>query len=328
MQIRENDRMLIRKTILLVGAGQLGSRYLQGLAKCRTPLKIYVHDIHAESLILAEQRLLEVLDSESNHEVIFTLVLDSVDQAVDLAIVATTADVRPKVLAAICKYSKVRYWILEKVLAQSESALNEIQAYIGVNCKAWVNTPRRIMPWHQQIKDQLGLSQPITLKVEGADWGLACNSVHFLDLLAWWTGETLRVIYTDNLDATWFEGKRSGNWEIGGTLIAKFSGGSSAILTVNSDFSISSMSVSDESLSWRIDEPKGIARRSDGLTIAGRLPFQSEMSAGLVDAIITTGFCELPTLNESIDLHRVFIRSMQAHWQRAGHPEATLVPIT
>ena len=36
----------IAKTIFIVGAGQLGSRYLQGLVKCNTPLKIYIQDIH------------------------------------------------------------------------------------------------------------------------------------------------------------------------------------------------------------------------------------------------------------------------------------------
>lgn len=317
------------RTILLIGAGQLGSRYLQGLAKFELPLNIYVYDIHSESLMVAERRWSEVFKAEIGHKVAFSTALDSVAPLVDIAIVATTADVRPKALAEACKHSCVRYWILEKVLAQSECDLNEIQACINTDGRAWVNTPRRMMPWHQQIRSQLCLTQPMTLKVAGGSWGLACNSVHFLDLLSWWSGETLQEVKTGRLDSNWFQSKRPGNWEIGGTLEARFSGGSRALLIANAGGSAGySMQVSDGKLSWEINEALGFALRSDGISIGGRLPYQSEMSADLVAGILATGECALPTLLESTALHRVFIRSMQEHWQRTGHPDATFVPIT
>ena len=41
--------------ILLVGAGQLGSRYLQGLAAFPKPLDIYVMDVSLSSLKQAEE---------------------------------------------------------------------------------------------------------------------------------------------------------------------------------------------------------------------------------------------------------------------------------
>ena len=43
-------------TILIAGAGQLGSRYLQGLANCQNTLDIYVQDISKQSLQIAKQR--------------------------------------------------------------------------------------------------------------------------------------------------------------------------------------------------------------------------------------------------------------------------------
>ena len=43
-------------TILIAGAGQLGSRYLQGLANCRNTLDIYVQDISKHSLQIVKQR--------------------------------------------------------------------------------------------------------------------------------------------------------------------------------------------------------------------------------------------------------------------------------
>jgi hypothetical protein len=315
-------------TILISGAGQLGSRYLQGLAKCRSPLKIYVQDIYGESLGRAEQRWNEVLDPESRHEVSFHNSFVSLPLQLDIAIVATTADVRPQVVSEIAGHMDVRYWVLEKVLAQSESGLDEIVLHTKGSLGAWVNTPRRMMPWHQQIKTQLGINHPMRLKVEGGLWGLACNAVHFLDLFAWWTGETLQAVNTDRLANHWFESKRPGNWEITGTLEARFSGGSRAILSVKEEVAPICLELDDGRLSWLIKEAEGSARRSDGLEIPGRMIYQSEMSATLVESLLGDGCCDLPKLEESVALHRVFIRSMLEHWKRAGNPDATYVPIT
>lgn len=318
----------MRATILISGAGQLGSRYLQGLAKCRLPLRIYVQDIYAESLGRAEQRWSEVLGPETHHDVSFHTSFESLPRQLDIAIVATTAGVRPRVVGEIASLAAVRYWMLEKVLAQNESGLDEIVLHTSNSTGAWVNTPRRMMPWHQQIKAQLGFNQPITLKVEGGLWGLACNTVHFLDLLAWWTGETLHNVCTDHLNPNWFESKRQGYWEVLGTLEAHFSGGSQALLSVGEGTGSTSLEVSDGQLSWLIKEAEGLAKRSDGMEIPGRMIYQSEMSATLVESILEHGCCDLPTLAESVALHRVFVRSMLEHWKQAGNPAATFVPTT
>lgn len=315
-------------TVLISGAGQLGSRYLQGLAKCRVPLKIFVQDIYEESLGQAEYRWNEVLGSETFHEVSFHTSFELLPRQLDIAIIATTADVRPRVVGEIANHFAVRYWVLEKVLAQSESGLDEIMSYIGGGSNAWVNTPRRMMPWHQQIKAQLGLKPPMTMKFEGGLWGLACNAIHFLDLFAWWTGETLQEVCTDRLDPQWFESKRAGNREVSGTLEARFSGGSRALLSATEGADRDFMEVGDGNLSWMIKEAEGLAIRSDGIEIPGCMAYQSEMSAGLVESLLENGHCDLPTLRESAALHRIFIRSMLEHWQRAGNPSATFVSIT
>ena len=158
-------------SILIAGAGQLGSRYLQGLAKCRLPLMIYVQDIREASLVRAKQRWDEVHGPETRHVVSFHASFETLPRQCDIAIVATTADVRPRVIAEIADHSAVRFWILEKVLAQSESDLDEIRAHIGIGSNAWVNTLRRMLPWHQQLKSQLDLKPPLILKVDGGKWG-------------------------------------------------------------------------------------------------------------------------------------------------------------
>lgn len=201
-------------TILISGAGQLGSRYLQGLAGCNTPLQIWVQDIQPVSLLRAEKRWNDAVPKDSVHEIFFHSSYASIPTQIDIAILATTADVRPQAVAAISQHAAVKYWVLEKVLAQSGDALDEILAGVAGCSGAWVNSGYRMTSWHKQIKSQLGLRPPVTLNYHGEGWGLACNSVHFLDLLAWWTGETLQNVRLVKLERQWVESKRPGFSEI------------------------------------------------------------------------------------------------------------------
>lgn len=313
--------------VLISGSGQLGSRYLQGLAACRLPLEIYVQDISLASLNLAKERWIEVATSKTPHKVEFHLSLKTIPSLIDIAVVATTAQVRPKVICEIVSHSRVNFWILEKVLAQSEAGLDEIVRQVG-QAKAWVNTPRRMLHWHHQLKSQLNHSEPMTLKVYGGSWGIACNSIHFLDMFAWLTGEDLLKINTEQLDSKWIEAKRSGNWEVLGELKAQFSGGSSANFQAKEGEVFYKFELTNGANTWVIDEEAGVAKRSDGFELPGRIPFQSEMSAVLVESILKKGTCDLPLLAESVRIHRIFIRSMLEHWNLSADTSATAVPIT
>jgi hypothetical protein len=318
------------KKVLIAGAGQLGSRYLQGLAACKLPLHIHVQDIDSDSLTRAYDRWMEVVKPESQHKVQLHQVMETVPKLLDLVIVATTAGVRPQVVRRIAEHARVRYWILEKVLAQSEAALDEIATHVHADAEsmAWVNTPRRMLPWHQAIQSKLIHKSPLSLTVSGGSWGLACNAVHFLDMLAWFSGETLQSVKTEQLDRQWIEAKRPGNWEVLGTMDTLFSGGSSAKLTVTPESFSYCFNLSDGVYNWFIDEEAGIAKRSDGLEVPGRLPFQSEVTAELVESILQNGHCLLPSLDDSIALHRVFLRGMLDHWKSTVDAAASYVPIT
>ena len=73
---------------------------------------------------------------------------------------------------------------------------------------------------------------------------------------------------------------------------------------------------------------EGSAINSEGIKISGNLNFQSEITAALIDSILNYGYCDLPLLEESAELHRVFIREMHQHWKNCGNPLDTHVPIT
>ena len=317
-------------TVLISGAGQLGSRYLQGLSKCRDLLHIYVQDVSLESLLQAQQRWNEIGGPLTQHEVVFSTDMKHCSKQVDLAIVATTAHNRPEVVKEIALNFDVRYWLLEKVLAQSPQGLGEIQLHVGSKSLAWVNHPRRISLWHQKIHEQLNVQAPLHMSLAGGPWGVACNTVHYLDLLAWLSGEMLVGVCTDQLDGNWFTAKRVGNWEICGAITATFSGGSTINLqsTRYGSPMLAAYTIRTGFSSWFIDEESGVALGSDGSEIIGRLPLQSEVTGSLVETILHTGSCQLPMLGTATAMHTVFINAMLSHWRQHCDPAATFIPIT
>jgi hypothetical protein len=113
-----------------------------------------------------------------------------------------------------------------------------------------------------------------------------------------------------------------------GRLEARFSGGSNVQLTARSGDVVYAFEFTDGEHVWHMDEVAGRASRSDGLAIPGRIPYQSEVTGGLVETLLETGSCALPTLGQSAQIHSVFLRSLLSHWQRHVNACATEVPIT
>ena len=319
----------MRYRVAIVGAGQLGSRYLQGMVNCKLPLDVIVIDPNKESLIQAQKRWNEVDTVDNIHSVEFLKShKDLNNKLVDIVIVSTNSTGRADLIVELSNQMKIRYWVIEKVLAQSIDELNlisdKLQNYPGV----WINTPRRMIKWYQEIIALTPDRSPITCMVNGKDWGLACNAIHFLDLVAWWSGEKIVSIQTDQLDLQWHKAKRNGYWEIFGTLSALYSNGSMLTLNSTSDDMAYQVSVKTEGMGWSIQELDGIATRSDGKEFPGKLEYQSEITGRLIELILNTGSCEIPALEDSICLHMKLLGVLLDDWNLKMPGKCTKLPIT
>ena len=316
--------------VLVLGGGQLGSRYLQGLLKHHVALRIFVVDPLQQSLDLSAQRMYEIDTKGVEHTVSFHQTYAHIPTDFDLAIVATTANVRPDVVLQISSRGQVRYWVLEKVLAQSELGLQQLTTSLADVSQAWVNTPRRMMPWHREIKANLGIT-PVEMSVVGGQWNLASNAIHFLDLLAWWTDESLVELSTALLEPDWRKSKRQGFLEISGVLEAHYSRGSTIRLH-SSDALIgqpTTISLAESGgPTWNIVESLGTALRSDGLLLPGKIISQSILTTSLVDTIFKNGRCDLPSFEESAAMHRTLLTSLQIHFVKTHGDTLLAVPIT
>ena len=321
-------------TVLISGVGQLGSRYLQGLASCKIPMRILVRDLSEESLLRAKQRWMEVKDGDSPQDISFATGLEGLPREVDVCIVATTADVRPAAVRGIARKSRVRYWILEKLLAQNLDGLDEFHSVVDGAEGTWVNMVRRVIPWHQEIRQAIGVRKQLHVELHGGLWGLACNGIHLIDHVTWLSGERLHSIDASRLDPVWVDTKRAGFQEVTGTLQATYSGGTTLLLSATrdklpADYSVrySVMDVQNGTR-WTISERDGVANCSDGRRVEGRMKLQSELTGRLVDGILAAGECDLTTFEESAEMHRMFLKALLKHRRVNKEPRAKILPIT
>jgi predicted dehydrogenase len=125
----------------VIGAGQLGSRHLQALGRVGGRNDIFIVDPNADSRRVARERFNEFNPGFLGKLYELESLLE-LPAELDVAIVATTSNVRLAVLATLMKSSKVRYLLLEKVLfqdlAQYQQAAELLQMQIG---RVWVNCP-------------------------------------------------------------------------------------------------------------------------------------------------------------------------------------------
>lgn len=315
--------------ILLLGAGQLGSRYLQGLVKSKVSLNIAAVDPSSAALSLARVRWLEAGGGRCHHQVSW---LDSIPRelsSVHLVLLVTPAKGRAHLVERIAAQIAVGYWVIEKVLAQSEAELEVIKRALSRSRGAWVNTPRRMMSLHQNLRKEFLSRGPIKCGYSGGQWGLACNSIHFLDLISWWSSERLESIDTSGLDALWFESKRAGYSEVSGKLLATYSLGTTLTLEARNEYETKALQVelADGTL-WTVNEVCGIARSANGEQVDGRFELQSQLSTRLVEGILTEGQCDLPTLEESTKMHSVYLEAMLNHWNFSHLRNDQRIPIT
>ena len=201
------------KNICIIGLGQIGSRHFQALLNCDFYVNILCVDLNDDSISKAKSLIPKKL-SKYIKSVNYFNAIESLPKEIDLAILATSADIRIKVLHSLLNYSKTENIIFEKILFQNSSNFDEASAILRkAGTKSWVNCPRRSWPVYKELKDYIHGKEKVSLNLYGGKWGLACNSIHFIDLFEWLTESKVKKINSSALDPDICENKREGFFE-------------------------------------------------------------------------------------------------------------------
>ena len=320
------------KNIVLIGAGEIGSRHLQAISKLKN-VSIDVVEPNEISIQIAKSRLLEI--NNSNKLISFTKSIDCVKENIDLAIIATSSKIRYKITKDLITKKNLKNIVFEKVLFQKENEYFLMQNLLNkYKINAWVNHPRRMFPFYNKLKEELKTSNNILFNYCGYDWGMACNGLHFIDLFSYLTDSNDLTLDNSLIHDKIINSKRDGYSEIDGIIHGNL--GNSSFVINSSSFKISStLTIHSEKFIYVIDEFNGVVYsrninnnwkpKSENKRI---ILYQSEISDIFSSNILKNKNCFLPSYEDSMKLHIPFIKCLIKHFNKIGSKKIDYCNIT
>jgi predicted dehydrogenase len=322
------------RTVLIIGAGQLGSRHLQGLVKYSEAMEVYVLDPSIDSLRIAQEREQEITHM---HKVIYSQSWEILPASFDLVIIATSANVREAITVKLLENHKVRFLILEKVLFQELGAYQRVHDLLDRhNVTAYVNHPRRMFESYKGLKQNLKQNERSIYGIVGGNWGLGCNALHFLDLFVYLSGKKIKDIDVNVVDNELLESARKGFVEFTGTLAGHLEDGSFfSITSFKGDSSPATVTVFNNEQRFIIQE--GGTPQIHELTKENlfkpenkefRIQYQSDLTTDLVKELFENNACSLPSYDDARHSHELFINALLGKYNMITGLHATTLPIT
>lgn len=319
--------------VAVIGVGNLGSRHLQGVAKYKAPLSIFLVDPLARSIALARERFVEVLGSKVH-------TLHSVESVrnlpcdLDFAIISCTADHRFNVYRDLLESTDTKIVLLEKILFQDLDHY-ELAVDLARNSKSRVivNFSKRYWPFFRGLRSEVTDKSRLSIVMSGSNWGLGCNAVHHVDIAEFIWGVSGRT--SARLDDTVLQGKRQGFLEFTGAIETLVPGGGSVSQISYSSgevpFLITSMSPShlmvwdvSNSRLHRADASSGWLFKSKHL----QAPLQSDLTAGLVEAVLNGAAIDLPDIEAASATHLATLSEILDCCRANGHDFGRICPVT
>ena len=328
--------MITEKKIMIIGCGGIGKRHLQSLCKIELPVNIFAIDISEQSLN-DSKKLVGKITNDNIKSLKFSTVLPKDIDEIDLCIIATSSDVRLSILKKLILNYSIKNLILEKVLFQSIKELSEAQNIIyekKINC--WVNCSRREDECWKYIKKIISGQSNMKLYFGKSDWKMCSNSIHMIDLATWLFDDKLVHIDNSHLEKKIHESKRKGFIEMTGVLSGEFKNGST--FKLESIYGIprekSKFEIIGDTMKLILSEfdEKGVLYRKDNdwnpEEFDFHRPLMSEKTQNIVKKILETKQCDLPTLDESVEIHKPLLLSFQDHLNKVSNSKYNYCPIT
>ena len=324
-------------SIAIIGAGQLGSRHLQGLKRINRKINVAVVEPNFAAVETAKNRFNAMPGESLVQNVDYLTDIRQLSQHIDVAIIATNADIRRDVVEQMLEETDVDKLILEKVAFQSvvdfESVLECLRRK---HARAWINCTRRMYPIYKALKDKLAHESRISFHVGGKNWGMACNSIHHIDLFSYLTGDASIELDGSGMDREIYRGKRGGFVEFGGYLTGRSSRADSISLAdYKADKGVSiSLHIVCDNAEFLIHEMDGVVTHAEKKNAwevrkeTVKIPFQSELTHLAVQKLLDQGTSELTPAEESFKLHKPMLETFNRHLEKFSKKTYQKCPIT
>jgi predicted dehydrogenase len=320
----------LKKKILLVGCGNIGSRHLQALVKLPNEIEIEIIEPNIDAQNLAKKRLEEITFDKSQFNFLWNASFEN-SKNHDLVIIATLSNNRLELIKTLIKLGNRRF-LIEKMVCQSEQEYESILSLITkTNSKGWVNASRRYFNSYQKIRDQLEENFVINLSIFGGNMGLGSNAIHFVDLFSWFTKNDQFVLNGDFLDNEIQENKRGVDYkEFSGTIMGKSQNNSniSIIFSQENDSPLYVIFHGNKTTLIIDETNETFLELRNGIKKEFKMEFQSTLTTKIVKDIFEGDNCLLPTLDESKIAHFELFKIFNEHIKKITNCEVEKCPIT
>ena len=271
--------------ICIIGVGNIGMRYVQGISKKFPDAELILVDYDVRLKELEKLELGNVQLSTS---------LDEVDKSIDLFVVATSCEPRLSIYKQ-CLDLNPQYIILDKYLFKSREEFEE--------CLLLTRVPTFVNQWMYGSKtfDCLFEEEARSVELIGSGWGLACNAVHWIDVFKRHMYMTHLQVGSYTAISEVFPSKRAGYEEIRGELVFvdRDSDKTFKLIDKQNDSLINMLKIKVDERVYSFDYSKIMEDEK----VLSHFPYFSELIGDIVGEIMDKGSCYLPLLEESISQH-------------------------
>lgn len=313
------------ESVLVVGAGGIGSRHLQALAASTSVGDVFAVEPREEARDIALERWAQSSTSASRK--LSFVRLDEVRFTPAAVVLATPAMGRVDLLDRLLGLGATLI-LSEKVFAQRIVDLNRaLELEAAHHARIWLNQIYRYSPVFRAVR-ALADGAPIHMDVQVGGDGMGCNLIHFLDLFEFVANDQVSALHA-RLDMPVHASKRGGS-------LVEFTGHSSARGARGGQFVCSYIAGPAHppiiTLSWgseqvTVSEEDGsITGSVVGLPASFIAPRVSELSAQvLVDC--AAGQALMPRLADTAPVNRLMLRAFNS--EIAGeHFDDLICPVT
>jgi hypothetical protein len=302
---------------VLIGLGSIGKRHLESLIKLKHKYRIYLIDKNLEALEFCKKKICKNINI---HNFFFSNKITDLPKFIDLAIIATNADIRREITEKLIYQTSIKYIIFEKIVFQSITDFKKIIYFLNKKgIKSWVNCPRRMFPLYKKLKKEIN-RKPLIMSIKGNNWYMGSNGIHYLDLLSYLNGENKFYLVNSTLHKKIYTSKRKLFYEFGGRFIFKSSGGSTIIFQDDMiGKNLPDITIDLKSKNFLINEEKSIIKKFNNKKKSlikqtkFEVPLQSNLTHKYVAKIFKYGKIELPSLSESYLIHLPLIKLFNKH---------------
>ncbi len=312
--------------ILVIGAGQIGSRHIQALASIPDVGEVVAVDPSAESRDRAMLRWRDVPGHESKRLSVVADVDQAGNASFDMAVLATNAAGRLEHLRRVVALG-IRYVLAEKLLFQSIAELEEaLDLCRTAAVSLYPNyVYRYASPW-RLLSDRLR-GRMFEMRVVAGDIGLATNLPHWLDLFEFVAGYPLGELSVE-LTKPAYPSKRGGGLvDFSGCAAGRSSSGASLSLRFADGVCVPVTTIVTADGDWILDE--GASTIAGSLAEPGvhlEMPMVSRITALAVPDILA-GRTVLPDLFATAPMNRLLIGAVGRALYGAVQRD-TIIPIT